>query len=51
MHELMSRQRTSGFSARDCLRTILQKPWPKTPIGKNRNEIRRKEKTNSLTFL
>jgi len=51
MHELMSRQRTSGFSARDCLRTILQKPWPKTPIETRQpKKTPRKRKSNSSTI-
>jgi hypothetical protein len=34
MQELMSRHKTTTFSPRDCLKTILHQRWSKTCSGK-----------------
>ena len=62
MQELMSRHKTTSFSPRDCLKTILHQRWSKTCSGKNRisscwkknrkkNEIFRKENKKEFRYF
>jgi hypothetical protein len=37
MQELMSRHKTTTFSPRDCLKTILHQRWSKTCSGKKQS--------------
>jgi hypothetical protein len=39
MQELMSRHKTTTFSPRDCLKTILHQRWSKTCSGKRKNVV------------
>jgi hypothetical protein len=50
MQELMSRHKTTTFSPRDCLKTILHQRWSKTCSGKRKSfssiDNQRKNKEN-----
>jgi hypothetical protein len=39
MQELMSRHKTTTFSPRDCLKTILHQRWSKTCSGKKQKKL------------
>ena len=39
MQELMSRHKTTSFSPRDCLKTILHQRWSKTCSGNKMSNL------------